>query len=79
MIFGYFRLQDRFNLVTGYGTAISISIITGSLFLSIPKTSAGAFTRGGALFIAYVSKPSSFCPTNGDSLYLNLQSPVQLI
>ena len=46
------RLQDRFSLTTGYGTAVIIAIITGSLFLKIPKTSAGAFTRGGALFIA---------------------------
>lgn len=46
------KIQDWFTLATGLGTAVSIAIICGSLFLSIPKTSAGAFTRGGALFIS---------------------------
>ncbi|KAF8305589.1 hypothetical protein DL93DRAFT_2172546 [Clavulina sp. PMI_390] len=46
------KLQDRFSLFTSYGTAIGVAIITGTLFLNIPKTSAGAFTRGGALFIS---------------------------
>jgi hypothetical protein len=46
------RLQDKFSLYTGYSAAIGISIIAGSLFLKIPQTSSGAFTRGGALFIA---------------------------
>ena len=57
---GESRLQDRFSLTTGYGTAILIAIIAGSLFLNIPKTSAGAFTRGGALFIACVIKRPPF-------------------
>jgi hypothetical protein len=46
------RLQDKFSLYTGYSTAIGISIIVGSLFPKLPQTSSGAFTRGGALFIA---------------------------
>ncbi|KAF9512472.1 hypothetical protein BS47DRAFT_1363141 [Hydnum rufescens UP504] len=45
-------LQDRFALYTGLGTAVGIAIIIGTLFLNIPRTSAGAFTRGGALFIS---------------------------
>jgi ABC-type multidrug transport system permease subunit len=46
------RLQDKFALYTSLSTAIGIALIVGTLFFSIPATSAGAFTRGGALFIS---------------------------
>jgi ATP-binding cassette subfamily G (WHITE) protein 2 (SNQ2) len=42
-------LQDRFGVWTSWFTAIGIAIIVGSLFLNLPQTAAGAFTRGGTL------------------------------
>lgn len=33
-------------------SAISLSIITGSVFFRLPVTSEGAFTREGVLFVA---------------------------
>ena len=35
-------------------TAIGVALIAGSLFFNLPKTSADAFSRGGALFISSV-------------------------
>ncbi|KAI9613839.1 hypothetical protein H4Q26_009689 [Puccinia striiformis f. sp. tritici PST-130] len=45
------QLQDRIGLAFSWATAIAISIIIGSIYLNIPKTAAGAFTRGGVIFI----------------------------
>ncbi|KAA1138815.1 hypothetical protein PGTUg99_015044 [Puccinia graminis f. sp. tritici] len=45
------QLQDRMGLAFSWATAITISIIIGSIYLNIPKTAAGAFTRGGVIFI----------------------------
>ena len=44
--------QDRFSLVVSWITSIVIAIVIGTVWLQIPRNSAGAFTRGGALFIA---------------------------
>ncbi|PLW16743.1 hypothetical protein PCANC_12308 [Puccinia coronata f. sp. avenae] len=44
-------LQDRKSLVFEWATAISISIVLGSVFLNQPLTTAGAFTRGGVIFM----------------------------
>ncbi|PLW22332.1 hypothetical protein PCASD_11177 [Puccinia coronata f. sp. avenae] len=44
-------LQDRVGLAFSWATAIAISIIVGSVYLNIPKTAAGAFTRGGVIFL----------------------------
>jgi len=46
------KWQDRFSLVVNYSTSIIIAIVTGSVWLQMPTTSAGAFTRGGVLFIS---------------------------
>jgi ATP-binding cassette subfamily G (WHITE) protein 2 (SNQ2) len=41
-------LQDSFGIWTSWFTAIGIALIVGSLFINLPKTAAGAFTRGGS-------------------------------
>ncbi|EXJ60821.1 hypothetical protein A1O7_04974 [Cladophialophora yegresii CBS 114405] len=46
------KWQDKFSLVVSWITSITIAIITGTVWLNQPQTSAGAFTRGGVLFIA---------------------------
>ncbi|KAK5038349.1 ATP-binding cassette transporter snq2 [Exophiala sideris] len=46
------KWQDKFSLVTSWITSIVIAIVTGTVWLHQPQTSAGAFTRGGVLFIA---------------------------
>lgn len=46
------RWQDKFSLVVSWATSIVIAIVLGTVWLNLPKTSAGAFTRGGVLFIA---------------------------
>ncbi|WPG98335.1 Hypothetical protein R9X50_00112400 [Acrodontium crateriforme] len=46
------KWQDRFSLVVSWITSIVIAILTGTVWLQQPKSSAGAFTRGGVLFIA---------------------------
>lgn len=46
------KMQDRFDLVVSFATAIIVALICGSVYLQLPQTSAGAFTRGGVIFIA---------------------------
>lgn len=46
------KWQDKFSLTVSWITSMTIAIVTGTLYLDLPKTSAGAFTRGGLLFIA---------------------------
>jgi ABC-type multidrug transport system ATPase subunit/ABC-type multidrug transport system permease subunit len=46
------KWQDKFSLTVSWITAIVIAIIVGTVWLDLPRTSAGAFTRGGVLFIA---------------------------
>jgi ABC-type multidrug transport system permease subunit/ABC-type transport system involved in cytochrome c biogenesis ATPase subunit len=46
------KWQDKFSLVVSWITAIVVAIILGTVWLDLPVTSAGAFTRGGVLFIA---------------------------
>lgn len=45
------RLQDRKSLVVKAITAIIVSVIIGTVYWQQPETSAGAFTRGGVIFI----------------------------
>jgi ATP-binding cassette subfamily G (WHITE) protein 2 (SNQ2) len=45
------KLQDWFSIATSYFTAIVIALIAGSVYLNLPETASGAFTRGGVLFI----------------------------
>lgn len=44
------KWQDKFSLVVSWITSITIAIVLGTVYLDLPKTSAGAFTRGGLLF-----------------------------
>lgn len=46
------KWQDKFTLVTSWATSIIIAIVIGTVWLDLPTTSDGAFTRGGVLFIA---------------------------
>lgn len=46
------KWQDKFSLTVSWITSIIIAIVLGTLYLDLPKTSAGAFTRGGLLFVA---------------------------
>lgn len=46
------KWQDKFSLVVSWITSIVIAIIVGTVWLNQPETSAGAFTRGGDIFIA---------------------------
>lgn len=46
------KWQDTFSLVVSWATTLVIAIVIGTVWLQQPRTSAGAFTRGGVLFIA---------------------------
>ncbi|KAE9377302.1 hypothetical protein N431DRAFT_436547 [Stipitochalara longipes BDJ] len=46
------KWQDKFSLTVSWITSITIAIVLGTFWLNLPKTSAGAFTRGGLLFIS---------------------------
>ena len=46
------KWQDKFTLVVSWITSIVVAIILGTVWLKLPATSAGAFTRGGLLFIS---------------------------
>lgn len=46
------KWQDKFGLGVSWFTSLVIAIITGTVWLDLPTTSDGAFTRGGVLFIA---------------------------
>jgi ATP-binding cassette subfamily G (WHITE) protein 2 (SNQ2) len=43
---------DKFSLVVSWLTSIIIAIVFGTVYLKLPKTSPGAFTRGGMLFMS---------------------------
>ncbi|EEP78977.1 BMR1 protein [Uncinocarpus reesii 1704] len=40
------KWQDKFSLVVSWVTSIGVAIVLGTVWLKLPKTSAGAFTRG---------------------------------
>ena len=46
------KWQDKFSLVVSWIFMIVLAIILGTVWLDLPDTSAGAFTRGGVLFIS---------------------------
>ncbi|KAI9610870.1 hypothetical protein H4Q26_008714 [Puccinia striiformis f. sp. tritici PST-130] len=74
------QLQDRIGLAFSWATGIAISIIIGSIYLNIPKTAAGAFTRGGVIFIGLLfnvftslcerSLHPATCPNVGKTHYV---------
>ncbi|GAA5871103.1 hypothetical protein JCM8547_005358, partial [Rhodosporidiobolus lusitaniae] len=46
------KAQDKVDLVVSWSTSIIVAVISGVVYLQMPQTAAGAFTRGGAIFIA---------------------------
>jgi ATP-binding cassette subfamily G (WHITE) protein 2 (SNQ2) len=56
------KLQDWFSIFTSYFTAIVLALIIGSVYLNLPQTVSGAFTRGGVLFLGLL-----FCSLNAFS------------
>ncbi|ETS61335.1 hypothetical protein PaG_04356 [Moesziomyces aphidis] len=44
-------LGNRLDIFVSFATTIAIALIVGGVFLNLPETAAGAFTRGGVLFI----------------------------
>lgn len=46
------KSQDRFNMFMKNATALIVALICGSSYWQLPRTSDGAFTRGGVMFIA---------------------------
>ena len=46
------KWQDKFALNVGWATTLTIAIVLGTVWLKLPQTSSGAFTRGGLLFIS---------------------------
>lgn len=45
-------IKDKQNIISRYGTILIQSLITASCFYNLPKTGAGALSRGGALFFS---------------------------
>lgn len=50
----HLKMQDRFTIVTSWGTTLLIAIIVGALFFNLPQTSHGAFTRGIPLTVILI-------------------------
>ncbi|GAA5965734.1 hypothetical protein JCM21900_006739 [Sporobolomyces salmonicolor] len=46
------RAQDRVDLIVSWTTSIAVALISGSVYYQMPESASGAFTRGGAIFIA---------------------------
>ncbi|KAJ5620959.1 hypothetical protein N7510_004943 [Penicillium lagena] len=46
------KWQDRFAQTVSWITSTGVAIILGTVWLKLPETSSGAFTRGGLLFIS---------------------------
>lgn len=45
-------LQDRPGRIFEWGSTVSLGFVAGSVFYDLPKTSEGAFTREGILFVS---------------------------
>ncbi|GAA5893100.1 hypothetical protein JCM6882_003886 [Rhodosporidiobolus microsporus] len=48
------KWQAKADLIVSYSSNIIIALVVGSVFFQLPTTSAGAFQRGGALFIGII-------------------------
>ena len=46
------RIQDRFQLCTSFGLAITLALVIGAAYFDLPLTAAGGFTRGSVIFIS---------------------------
>ncbi|SJX65131.1 probable SNQ2-ABC transporter involved in multidrug resistance [Sporisorium reilianum f. sp. reilianum] len=44
-------LGNKFDIFVSFATTIAIALIVGGIFLNLPDTAAGGFTRGSVLFI----------------------------
>lgn len=53
------KWQDRFSLTVSWVTNITLAIVIGTVWLKQPRNSAGAFTRGGVLFISLLFNVST--------------------
>ncbi|KAJ7610902.1 ABC-2 type transporter-domain-containing protein [Roridomyces roridus] len=45
------RLQDKFQLYTSFSLAMILALVAGAAYINQPLTAAGAFTRGGVIFV----------------------------
>ncbi|KAL5335822.1 ABC-2 type transporter-domain-containing protein [Aspergillus crustosus] len=50
----FIKWQDKFALNVSWVTSTGVAIVLGTVWLDLPKTSAGAFTRGGLLFTSFL-------------------------
>ncbi|KAL4939152.1 hypothetical protein BDV06DRAFT_225287 [Aspergillus oleicola] len=50
----FIKWQDKFALNVSWITSTGVAIVLGTVWLNLPKTSAGAFTRGGLLFVSFL-------------------------
>ncbi|GAA6008132.1 hypothetical protein JCM10207_007040 [Rhodosporidiobolus poonsookiae] len=48
------KAQDQVDIAVQYGSTIVIALIIGSVFFQLPTSSAGAFERGGGIFLGIV-------------------------
>jgi ATP-binding cassette, subfamily G (WHITE), member 2, SNQ2 len=48
------KLQDKFSLTISWTTVLLIATLLSTLWLDLPETSSGAFTRGGIMFISFL-------------------------
>ncbi|KAI9374499.1 ABC-2 type transporter-domain-containing protein [Aspergillus egyptiacus] len=48
------KWQDKFALNVSWITSTGVAIVLGTVWLNLPETSAGAFTRGGLLFTSFL-------------------------
>ena len=46
------KWQDKFSLVVSWIRTLVVAILLGTVWLNLPDTSAGAFTKGGVLFFS---------------------------
>ena len=57
-------IGDKQSLFGKWGGILFQSLIVGSLFFDMPKTSAGVFTRGGVMFFLVWSQSPSTVPVH---------------
>lgn len=48
------KWQDKFSLTISWTTVTLIAVLLSTLWVDLPKTSSGAFTRGGIMFISFL-------------------------
>jgi ABC-type multidrug transport system ATPase subunit/ABC-type multidrug transport system permease subunit len=48
------KWQDKFSLAVSWTTCLTIAVILSTVWVNLPETSAGAFIRGGVIFISFL-------------------------